>query len=74
MDCIFCKIIAGEIPSVKIRENDSFMAIFDAFPACQGQTLILPKQHYDSDIFLMEDDIYAEFLLAAKEVAKLLKK
>jgi histidine triad (HIT) family protein len=33
-ECVFCKIIAGEIPAVKIWENDSFIAFLDAFPAC----------------------------------------
>lgn len=74
MDCIFCKIVAGEIPSVKIWENDDFMAILDAFPACKGQMLVLPKRHFDSDIFLMDDDIYSQLMLASKGVVKLMKK
>jgi len=73
-DCIFCKIVAWEIPSVKVWENDQFIALLDAFPACKWQTLILPKQHYDSDIFLMETDMYAKLMLASKEVAALMKK
>lgn len=73
MDCIFCKIVAGEIPSVKIWEDDQFVAFLDAFPACKWQTLVLPKRHYDSDIFLMENDVYAQMMIATKEVASLLK-
>lgn len=73
-DCIFCKIVAGEIPSVKIWENDQFIAILDAFPACKGQTLVLPKEHHDSDIFLMDDDMYTALMLATKAVVALLKK
>ena len=73
MDCLFCKIIAGEIPSVKIWENDQFVALLDAFPACKGQTLVLPKHHYDSDIFLMENDMYVYLMLASKNVVSLLK-
>jgi len=72
-DCVFCKIVAGEIPSVKIWENDEFLALLDAFPACKWQALILPKHHYDSDIFLMENDMYAKLMLATKEVVSLLK-
>ncbi|MCX6824240.1 MAG: HIT domain-containing protein [candidate division SR1 bacterium] len=72
-DCVFCKIVAGEIPSVKIRENDQFIALLDAFPACKGQTLVLPKRHYDPDIFLMENNVYVQFMLATKEVVSLLK-
>ena len=73
MDCIFCKIVAGEIPSVKIWEDDDFIALLDVFPACKGQTLVMPKQHYDSDIFVMDDDIYSKLMLATKEVVELLK-
>lgn len=73
MDCIFCKIIAGEIPSVKIWEDDEFIAILDAFPACKGQALIIPKRHYDSDIFFMEDAVYTSLMLATKEVVALMK-
>lgn len=73
-DCIFCKIIAGEIPSFKIWENDNFVAILDAFPACKGQVLVVPKRHYESDIFLMNNNIYTSLLLATKEVAALMKK
>ena len=72
-DCIFCKIVAGEIPSVKIWEDDGFIAILDAFPACKGQVLVIPKRHYDSDIFLMSDDVYASLMLVTKKVAALMK-
>ena len=73
LDCVFCKIVAGEIPSVKIWEDNNFVAFLDAFPACKGQTLVLPKHHYDPDIFLMENDMYAQLMLATKEVVLLLK-
>lgn len=73
-DCIFCKIVAWEIPSVKIRENDAFVALFDAFPACVWQVLVMPKQHYDSDVFVMDADMYVSFMLATKEVVALMKK
>jgi len=73
-DCIFCKIVAGEIPSVKVWEDDDFLAILDAFPACKGQMLVIPKRHYDSDIFLMDDDMYGALMLATKEVVGLMKK
>ena len=73
-DCIFCKIVAGEIPSVKIWENENFIALLDAFPACKAQTLVLPKKHYDSDIFILDTDSYISLMLATKEVVALLKK
>ena len=73
MECLFCKILAGEIPSVKFWEDDQFIAVLDAFPACKGQTLVLPKHHYDSDIFIMDDVLYTSLLLASKQVVDLLK-
>jgi histidine triad (HIT) family protein len=45
-DCIFCKIVSGEIPSYKIYEDKEFIAFLDAAPLNPGHTLILPKKHY----------------------------
>ena len=73
-DCVFCKIVAGEIPSVKIWEDENYLAILDAFPACKGQTLVLPKRHIHSDIFVLSDEDYASLLIAAKKLVALLKK
>ena len=73
-DCIFCKIVKGEIPSVKIWEDKDFIAILDVFPNTKGMTLLITKQHYDSYVFDMSDDIYNKFLLASKKVAKMLEK
>ena len=46
MDCIFCKIIAGEIPAKKIYEDDKILAFLDINPVAYGHTLIIPKEHY----------------------------
>ncbi len=45
-DCIFCKIVKGEIPSYKIYEDSEFLAFLDIFPATEGYTLVIPKKHY----------------------------
>ena len=45
-DCIFCKIIKGEIPCHKIYEDDNFLAFLDINPAVAGHTLLIPKIHY----------------------------
>ncbi len=45
-DCIFCKIIAGEIPSYKVYEDENFLAFLDVRPLNQGHTLVIPKKHY----------------------------
>ena len=73
-DCIFCKIIKGEIPSVKIWGDKNFVAILDAFPNTKGMTLVLPKKHFDSDVIEMSEKTYKDFFLVAKKVAKLIKK
>jgi diadenosine tetraphosphate (Ap4A) HIT family hydrolase len=73
-DCIFCKIAKGEIDSAKIWEDDEFLAILDLNPNTKGMTLVLTKNHFDSYVFSMPDDIYQRFALASKKVAKILEK
>jgi len=46
MDCIFCKIIAGEIPSSKVYEDEDFIAFLDIQPNNFGHTLLVPKKHF----------------------------
>ena len=44
--CIFCKIAAGQIPSIKVFENDHVLAFLDVGPIADGHTLVIPKVHY----------------------------
>ena len=71
-ECIFCKIVKGEIPSYKIWEDEKFIAILDIFPNTKGMTLVIPKAHYDSYAFDMNDNDYSSFMLAAKKVGKIM--
>ncbi len=71
-DCIFCKIISGEIPSYKIYEDDDFIGILDVFPNTKGMTLVIPKEHYDSYAFEMPEEIYSKFFLTAKKLGKII--
>ena len=73
-NCIFCKIVKGEIPCSKIWEDEEFLAILDINPNTKGMTLVLTKSHYNSYAFEMPDDVYQKFWLAVKKVAKLLEK
>lgn len=73
-NCIFCKIIKGEIDSAKIWEDEEFTAILDINPNTKGMALVLIKEHYNSYAFNMPDDIYSEFFISAKKVAKMLEK
>lgn len=73
-NCIFCKIAKGEINSAKVFENEEFLAILDINPNTKGMTLVLPKNHFDSDPFLMPDKDYQKLMEVAKKVAEILKK
>lgn len=73
-NCIFCKIIKGEIEAAKIWEDDKFVAVLDAFPNTKGMTLVMPLVHCESHIDKMSEDFYADFLLTGKKVAKILEK
>lgn len=73
-DCIFCKIAGGEIPSYKVWEDEEFYAFLDIFPNTRGMTLVIPKEHYDSYTFDMEDAVYSRLMLAAKKLGKKLDK
>lgn len=70
---IFSKIIAGEIPSYKVAENDRFFAFLDINPVNWGHTLIVPKEENDY-IFDIDDDQLSEMILFAKKVARGMKK
>lgn len=70
---IFSKIIAGEIPSYKIAENEKFFAFLDIFPLVEGHVLIVPKTEIDK-FFDLSDDYLAEILLFAKPIAHAIKK
>jgi diadenosine tetraphosphate (Ap4A) HIT family hydrolase len=73
-NCIFCKIIKGEIPSVKIWEDEKHLAILDINPNTRGVTLVMTKKHFDSDATDMPDSAYLDLMMATKKVAKLLEK
>lgn len=53
-DCVFCKIIAGEIPAYKVYEDDDVLVFLDITPVNPGHTLVIPKRHYDDLLELPE--------------------
>lgn len=73
MASIFSKIVAGEIPSYKVAENDKFYAFLDINPMTKGHTLVIPKQEVDY-IFDLEDSTLAEMNVFAKKIALAIKK
>ena len=66
---IFSQIIAGEIPSYKIAENELFFAFLDIFPLVEGHVLVVPKQETDK-FFELPDEYLTHLLLFAKPIAR----
>jgi diadenosine tetraphosphate (Ap4A) HIT family hydrolase len=73
-DCIFCKIVKGEIPCVKVWEDENYLAFLDIMPNTEGMTLVIPKKHFDSYVFEMADRDYSDLFLVTKKVAKYIEK
>ncbi|MEO2154527.1 MAG: HIT family protein [Nanoarchaeota archaeon] len=69
-DCIFCKIVRGEIPSYKIFENEKVIAILDIRPANKGHILVIPKEHYEN-IFDISEESLVEVIKVARKLAKI---
>ena len=66
-DCIFCKIVKGEIPCNKVYENKQILAFLDIHPTNKGHTLIIPKEHY-ADLTETPDNILSELSKTIKEI------
>ncbi len=73
MATIFSKIIAGEIPSYKVAEDENFFAFLDINPVAKGHTLVVPKKEIDY-IFAIDDDMLAKYMQFAKKVAAAIEK
>lgn len=72
MATIFSRIIAGEIPSYKVAEDDNYYAFLDINPLTTGHTLVVPKQETDY-LFDLDDETLAGMMLFAKQVAARIK-
>ncbi len=72
MDCIFCKIIAGEIPCHKVWEDDAHLAFLDIRPIREGHALVVSKTHA-SYLFDLDQPAYDALMNASKTVAQKLK-
>ena len=71
-NCIFCKIVKGEIHSYKVWEDENNFAFLSIAPIMPGHTLIIPKKH-DDYLFDMDDEALADLIKSSKPIAKLLK-
>jgi len=72
-NCIFCKIVAGEIPCYKIAETDNVLAFLDVMPITRGHLLIIPKKHVEL-IYDAEPEIMAEVMSVATKISAVTKK
>jgi histidine triad (HIT) family protein len=70
-DCIFCKIVAGELPSLVVAEDERTVAFLDVSPATPGHTIVVPKDHH-RDLLTIEPDALAATAATAQRVARLL--
>lgn len=73
MDCIFCKIVVGEIPCHKVYEDDDVLAFLDIMPATRGHTLVIPRRHC-ADLDAIDPDTLAATGRATQVVARILRK
>jgi diadenosine tetraphosphate (Ap4A) HIT family hydrolase len=73
-DCIFCKIVSGDIPSHKIWEDEKHLAFLSIFPNTEGTSVVIPKEHHSSYAFDLPDEVLSNLVCATKKVAKLLDK
>ena len=73
MDCIFCKIVSGEIPSYKIYEDENVLAFLDITQGTKGHTLIIPKKHV-KNIYELDEETIINVFKVVPMIAKALKK
>ncbi|MDO8572860.1 MAG: HIT family protein [bacterium] len=72
-DCLFCKIINGDIPSAKVYEDQHSYAFLDIKPINAGHTLLVPKKHF-ANLYEMPDDVLANLTPTIKKLAIAIKK
>lgn len=72
MDCVFCKIISGQIPSFKVAESETHLAFLSIAPIKSGHTLVIPKKHSDY-LFDLEDSTLSDLMVFSKVVSGKLK-
>ena len=72
MDCIFCAIVAGDIPATTVYEDEHVFAFMDIAPANPGHTLVIPKQHY-RNIFDMSAEVGSRIMQAAIPLANAIR-
>lgn len=72
-DCIFCKIVAGDIPSTRVDEDDRTLAFMDISPATRGHVLVVPKRHHRDLLTIDADDLIACTLTAQRVAGRVVE-
>lgn len=72
-NCIFCKLVAGEIPSHRVYEDDDTVAFMDISPLSRGHLLVVPRAHH-AQIFDIDPELYGRVATVAARVAAALRK
>ncbi len=73
MNCIFCQIVSGEIPSYKIYEDENVIAILDISQATKGHTLIIAKEHY-KNLYDIDEELAGNIFRVVPKIANALKR
>jgi histidine triad (HIT) family protein len=73
-DCVFCKIVKGELPVHKLYESADFLVILDRFPLVPGQTIVISKKHTAAYFAEMTDELLEKFVKMGKRMAKAMGK
>lgn len=71
-DCLFCKIIEGEVPVAKVYEDENVYAFMDISQVTDGHTLVIPKVH-TTDIYDMDEQVASEIFATVPKIAKAIK-
>lgn len=72
VDCIFCKIVKGELPSYQVYEDQDTMAFLDINPTAFGHTLVIPKKHF-SNFEAISEELLQKTILTVKKVGQSIK-
>lgn len=71
-ECLFCNIAQKKVKSYILDENENFIAFLSIYPNTYGATVVIPKHHYDSYIFDLDDDMINQLMKFSKHIAKIL--
>ncbi|KAJ1956241.1 hypothetical protein EC988_001451 [Linderina pennispora] len=74
MGCVFCNIVAGSEPCHTVLEDPKHIAFLSISPNTPGFTVVIPKQHVDSDVLALDDSVYTDLMLFTKKVDMVLRR